>query len=109
MVEHQPHTYVLKGHRIELPPGSAGIYNFYTDPEYRQSDYYPNALSKLFRPPRAYRARPEFTFLFLPNFPFRAGGLNGWGLSTRPPTSMTASFGVPISGKRRAPVSNGRI
>ena len=49
MVEHQPHTYVLKGHRIELPAGSAGIYNFYTEPEYRQSDYYPNALIEAFQ------------------------------------------------------------
>jgi hypothetical protein len=49
MIERQTHTFVLKGHRIDLPPGSANIYNFYTDPEYRQSDYYPNALIEAFQ------------------------------------------------------------
>jgi hypothetical protein len=49
MVERQAHTYVLKGHKVDLPAGSAGIYNFYTDPEYRQGDYYPNSLIEAFQ------------------------------------------------------------
>ena len=44
MIPRQAYTYVLKRHRVDLPPDSAGVYNFFVDPEYRQGDYYPNAL-----------------------------------------------------------------
>src|SRR4051794_19648756 len=60
MIERQKLSKVLEGlQTLELPDNCAVTYDFYTDPEYRQSDYYQSALIESFqdaaRLPSTYR------------------------------------------------------